>query len=811
MAEKNTFPAYPGWETVRKIGAGSYGAVYEIERDLFGQKEKAALKVLSVPQSESDVEELYSNGYDDASITEHFRSCLEDTIREYQIMSEMKGHTNIVYCDDIQYVQKDDGFGWDIYIRMELLTSLTKVVDSKLSEEQVIKLGLDISNALALCRSQNIIHRDIKPQNIFVSKDGDYKLGDFGIAKTVEKTSGGTKIGTYNYMAPEVYNNAPYGHAADIYSLGLVMYWMLNERRMPFVPLPPAVPKSTEIDAARLRRFQGEKLTAPLHGSEELKRIVLKACAYDPKDRYHIAEEMREDLLALTTGALAAQKEIIKEAEQNEVYEDVTVSAQKRSGSKTEANEDEDETVSAFLGEETIQEAKTVPVSSPKSRKGLVIGIVAAVLVIAAGIGIRGLFKPAALPSVNINAEETSPTSPAETIDDQVERYSSEDDSPTIDADAIAENREIVQPITAPDVPQQVTASEAEVNKALISWQPVSSADYYEVEYYSPKYDTWITDQNYSTGTSYISNGLSAYDAYQFRVRAVNAAGASDWAVVTFERKTTVPLPPNNLKAVSHGSDTAMISWNASSGAQYYEVQYYGRSSDSWKSDPDYTSGVSYISTGLSYYDVYEYRVRAVNEAGSSAWSNCAYWTTSFEPSTPTGLSAEPYGEDSAKISWNSSDYISYYEVQYYSVKAGAWKAEESYSSDISTCYISKGLSVFDSYVFRVREVNPFGASSWATITYTKPAAPDPPEGLWVENDGDGKARISWNDSKAAYSYEVQYYSPKDGVWKTDDDYSGGTSYVTTGLQYDSYRFRVRAKNSFGAASDWTEIEFSID
>ena len=82
-------------------------------------------------------------------------------------------------------------------------------------------------------------------------------MGDFGIAKTVEKTMGGTKIGTYKYMAPEVYNNQPYGIAADIYSLGLVLYWMLNDRRMPFISAGTAKLTAGIEEEARLRRLSG--------------------------------------------------------------------------------------------------------------------------------------------------------------------------------------------------------------------------------------------------------------------------------------------------------------------------------------------------------------------------------------------------------------------------------------------------------------------------------------------------------------------------------------------------------------------------
>ena len=232
-----------------------------------------------------------------------FQGYLEDIIREYSLMVDMKGHSNVVYCDDFRYVQHEDGIGWDIYIKMEMLTPLTKALGKEIDERQVMDLGIDICSALVMCRERNIVHRDIKPQNIFVSKDGTYKLGDFGIAKTAERTTSGTKIGTYKYMAPEVYNNQPYGAGADIYSLGLLMYWMLNERRTPFLPLPPQVPSSSMEDEARNRRFLGEEIPAPAHGSEELKQIVLKACAYDPKERYASAADMRDALLRLRDGA----------------------------------------------------------------------------------------------------------------------------------------------------------------------------------------------------------------------------------------------------------------------------------------------------------------------------------------------------------------------------------------------------------------------------------------------------------------------------------------------------------------------------
>ena len=318
---------WPGWETVRLIGRGSFGAVYEIEQTLpNGEKDKAALKVISIPQSDSEIEELYGDGYDTKSITDTYHQYMESVVSEYTLIRKMNGTANVVNCDEAKCIQHDNNIGWDVCIKMELLTSLPKALSGHPTEAQTLRIAKDMCRALILCRKYGIVHRDIKPANIFYSENGDYKLGDFGIAKTMEKTSGGTKIGTYEYMAPEVYHDEPYGSTADIYSLGLVMYWLLNERRTPFLRMPPSAPTSSEKEQARKRRFGGEALPAPAHGSGELKRIVLKACAYDPEDRYQSAAEMLQELEALGIGAAPIPEyEPVKteEAPQSELPEPV--------------------------------------------------------------------------------------------------------------------------------------------------------------------------------------------------------------------------------------------------------------------------------------------------------------------------------------------------------------------------------------------------------------------------------------------------------------------------------------------------------
>ena len=294
---------WPDWKIVKYLGGGAYGKVYEIERNISGMQERAALKIVSRPKDESEIEEDDKNGYDSESIVAKYTEILQDYIQEYKLMKELQGQSNIVSCDDFALEKNPNGIGGKIYIRMELLTPLQKVTKERLlSEEEVIKLGKDICKALILCENRNIIHRDIKPDNVMISSFGDYKLGDFGVSKVMGHTTAGTMTGTEGYIAPEVLHMEKYGKEVDIYSLGIVMYWLLNNRRMPFIE---AIGKLTpsKVNEASLRRYQGEKIPAPYNGSAELKQIVLKACEYRPKDRYTSAQEMYDALDSLKGAA----------------------------------------------------------------------------------------------------------------------------------------------------------------------------------------------------------------------------------------------------------------------------------------------------------------------------------------------------------------------------------------------------------------------------------------------------------------------------------------------------------------------------
>ena len=291
-----------GWTIDSFIGEGTYGRVYKIVRTEFGHTYESALKVISIPQSRSEITTIRNEGMDDDSITTYFKGMVEDIVSEFAIMSELKGNSNIVSYEDHSYEKRKDSFGWDIYIRMELLTPLFVYMrEHTFTIRDAIQLGIDICKALEICQKYNIIHRDVKPENIFVSKLGAFKLGDFGIARQLENaTSSMSKKGTYSYMAPEVYKGEPYNSTVDTYSLGIVLYRILNNNRLPFLPAYPNAISYSDRQKANIRRLSGDSMSAPCFATGRLAEIILKACAYDPKDRYESPRDMREALESIS-------------------------------------------------------------------------------------------------------------------------------------------------------------------------------------------------------------------------------------------------------------------------------------------------------------------------------------------------------------------------------------------------------------------------------------------------------------------------------------------------------------------------------
>lgn len=300
-------PLWGEWYIKELLGKGTYGAVYRAEKTEYDNTYIAAIKHITIPGENMSPQTLIDEGIvsDEKSVSLYYDTIRNEIIKEINFCYTLKGHTNIVSYEDHCIIPKQDGSGYEIFIRMEYLSALTQYVrEHSFYEKDVIQVGIDICSALEILDRHHMIHRDIKPANIFVSDLGIYKLGDFGESKVLSGGSSGMTVrGTYNYMSPEISKGQNANITADIYSLGIVMYRLLNGNKGPFLPHNVKTISSEVQEAANIRRFKGEPIPAPAYcRNPYLVQIVLKACAFRPQDRYQSPKEMRKALEDLLEG-----------------------------------------------------------------------------------------------------------------------------------------------------------------------------------------------------------------------------------------------------------------------------------------------------------------------------------------------------------------------------------------------------------------------------------------------------------------------------------------------------------------------------
>ncbi len=260
------------WEASRYLGRGNFGVVYEIVKTnrTLGEQ-RSALKIIEL---------------DEKSIKKY-----KD---ELAALESVKNNPHGVSIEDYSELLLDEGDFVRRYllIRMELLDKLPK---DGMSEDDVIQMALDVSDVLSDCHSRQprILHCDIKPENILMTRDGKYKLSDFGEARFLEESQGSSGMrGTLFYMSPEMHSCSGYDARSDLYSLGITMYTLLNGA-VPFLD------ENTSPNEAIHKRLKGEKFPKIKGVRGDLQKMIFKLCDIDPNKRYQRASQLNRDLHAL--------------------------------------------------------------------------------------------------------------------------------------------------------------------------------------------------------------------------------------------------------------------------------------------------------------------------------------------------------------------------------------------------------------------------------------------------------------------------------------------------------------------------------
>lgn len=277
---RSYLPLWGQWNTEDLIGEGSDSKVYRAVKLTAGGQEFAAIKQIFVAPTE-----------DPEQSERRARALL--ALADRQI--SLRGKPHLIETYERQAFHRADG-GYDIFVRMELSTSLRSVMGkTEFSEAMLSQLGQDISAALLILEEAGTCHGALHPANIFLSRDGTYKLGDY--CRSRIRTSAGS---AREYLAPEVLTGSSLPSVgADRYSLGMVLYRLSNTLRGPFLPPAPASVSREEITQADRRRIRGEKLPDPAQASQRLAAILQRACAFAPENRYPTTEALQHDFMIL--------------------------------------------------------------------------------------------------------------------------------------------------------------------------------------------------------------------------------------------------------------------------------------------------------------------------------------------------------------------------------------------------------------------------------------------------------------------------------------------------------------------------------
>lgn len=243
------------------------------------------------------------NRYDAVKIMRDETAANTELRRRFRAESQavaMLSHPNIVSVYDVSHSDDVE------YIVMELIDGITlkQYLQKKsvLDPSEVLDFTIQTAKALEHAHSKGIIHRDIKPQNIMLLKDGMIKVADFGIASlenTIEENNGET-VGSVHYIAPEQARGEAPDARSDIYSLGIVMYEMLTGK------LPYVGNSDVEVAVKHMNTDPVTPRDIVPSIPEELERICLKAMNSNIGERYQSASEMLADLEEYKSQSLAA-------------------------------------------------------------------------------------------------------------------------------------------------------------------------------------------------------------------------------------------------------------------------------------------------------------------------------------------------------------------------------------------------------------------------------------------------------------------------------------------------------------------------
>ena len=248
---------------------------------------KYIVKVISTPATQTQVDALLLSGAypDKESVLAYYAQLTDDIVHEIRILEQLSSLSGFVGFLRHQIVPMEEEIGYDVYLLSEYKNTLQHVFRrNSLTHLGALNLGLDLCAALSACRQIGYMYVDLKPTNIYLTGENEYRVGDLGFLKldTLKYASLPDKYRS-QYTAPEIADAySSLNTTIDVYALGLILYQVFNDGNLPF--------KEESAPAA--------EFPAPAYADYEMAEIILKACAPDPAERWQSPAEMGQALVS---------------------------------------------------------------------------------------------------------------------------------------------------------------------------------------------------------------------------------------------------------------------------------------------------------------------------------------------------------------------------------------------------------------------------------------------------------------------------------------------------------------------------------
>lgn len=249
--------------------------------------EKYIVKIISVPASKTQLDALLLTGAypDEASALAYFKKLADSIIDEVDILSRLSQLEGFLPYTNHQITLMEDESGYDVYLLSTYKRTLARHFSrNPMTHLAAVNMGLDLCAALAVCRRSGYLYVDLKPTNIYITEEQEYRIGDIGFVK-LDSLKYASLEDKYRsaYTAPEISDVfSSLNQTVDIYAAGLILYQAYNDGVLPFTG-----------DSAPATAF-----SAPKNADSEMAEIILKACAPDPDDRWQDPVEMGQALVS---------------------------------------------------------------------------------------------------------------------------------------------------------------------------------------------------------------------------------------------------------------------------------------------------------------------------------------------------------------------------------------------------------------------------------------------------------------------------------------------------------------------------------